>query len=121
MYRAYSSLRQRYDSLSLLYDFTHLVSGAREPDQVLDAMLTQAKDLLRAERAEFWLVTGGCRKSKRLNNWAFAATTTVDTDIRIAPTSIGSTNPTGASTPAARGTEIALYPAAHHRFCFILR
>ena len=58
IYRAYSSLRQRYDSLSLLYDFTHLVSGAREPDEVLDAMLTQAKDLLRAERAEFWLATG---------------------------------------------------------------
>jgi diguanylate cyclase (GGDEF)-like protein len=58
-YRAYSSLKQRYDSLSLLYDFTHLVSGAREPDQVLDAMLAQAKDLLRAERAEFWLATGG--------------------------------------------------------------
>ena len=57
-YRAYSSLKQRYDSLSLLYDFTHLVSGAREPDQVLDAMLAQAKDLLRAERAEFWLATG---------------------------------------------------------------
>ncbi len=63
-YRAYSSLRQRYESLSLLYDFTHLVSGAREPDAVLDAMLSQAKDLLRAERAEFWLMTGHqtCRR-----------------------------------------------------------
>jgi diguanylate cyclase (GGDEF)-like protein len=63
-YRAYSSLRQRYESLSLLYDFTHLVSGAREPDEVLDAMLSQAKDLLRAERAEFWLFTGTefCRR-----------------------------------------------------------
>lgn len=63
-YRAHSSLRQRYDSLSLLYDFTHLVSGARDPDAVLDAMLTQAKDLLRAERAEFWLSTGPetCRR-----------------------------------------------------------
>jgi diguanylate cyclase (GGDEF)-like protein len=58
MYRSYSSLRQRHESLSLLYDFTHLVSGAREPDEVLDAMLTQAKDLLRAERAEFWLSLG---------------------------------------------------------------
>jgi diguanylate cyclase (GGDEF)-like protein len=58
MYRSYSSLRQRHESLSLLYDFTHLVSGAREPDEVLDAMLTQAKDLLRAERAEFWLALG---------------------------------------------------------------
>ncbi len=63
-YRAYSSLRQRYESLSLLYDFTHLVSGVREPDAVLDAMLSQAKDLLRAERAEFWLFTGtdSCRR-----------------------------------------------------------
>ncbi|MDJ0771114.1 MAG: EAL domain-containing protein, partial [Ilumatobacter sp.] len=57
-YRSYSALRQRYESLSLLYDFTHLVSGAREPDEVLDAMLNQAKDLLRAERAEFWLQRG---------------------------------------------------------------
>jgi diguanylate cyclase (GGDEF)-like protein len=63
-YRAHSSLRQRYESLSLLYDFTHLVSGVREPDAVLDAMLSQAKDLLRAERAEFWLFTGAdsCRR-----------------------------------------------------------
>ncbi len=57
-YRSYSSLRQRYESLSLLYDFTHLVSGVRQPDEVLDAMLSQAKDLLRAERAEFWLFAG---------------------------------------------------------------
>ena len=45
----------------------------------------------------------------------------VDSDIRIAPTDIGSTNPIGASTPAASGTEIRLYPAAHHRFCVIFR
>ncbi len=64
-YRAYSTLRQRYESLSLLYDFTHLVSGAREPDAVLDAMLTQAKDLLRAERAEFWLMTTGTDACRR--------------------------------------------------------
>ena len=46
---------------------------------------------------------------------------TVDRRIRIAPTDIGSTNPIGASTPAASGTEMRLYPAAHHRFCCILR
>ncbi len=33
---------------------------------------------------------------------------TVDADMRIAPTAIGMTNPTGASTPAARGTAAML-------------
>jgi diguanylate cyclase (GGDEF)-like protein len=55
-YRSYAALSQRYDSLSLLYDFTRLVSGVQEPDAVLEAILVQAKDLLRAERAEIWLV-----------------------------------------------------------------
>ena len=54
-YRSYTALRQRFESLSLLYDFTRLVSGAQRPDAVLEAMLTQAKNLLRAERAEIWL------------------------------------------------------------------
>ena len=54
-YRSYTALRQRHESLSLLYDFTRLVSGAQRPDAVLEAMLAQAKDLLRAERAEIWL------------------------------------------------------------------
>ena len=54
-YRSYTALRQRFQSLSLLYDFTRLVSGAQRPDAVLEAMLAQAKDLLRAERAEIWL------------------------------------------------------------------
>ena len=54
-YRAYSSLHQRFESLALLYDFTRLVSGAQRPDAVLEAMLGQAKDLLRAEHAEIWV------------------------------------------------------------------
>ncbi len=54
-YRSYTALRQRFESLSLLYDFTRLVSGAQRPDAVLEAMLAQAKNLLRAERAEIWL------------------------------------------------------------------
>jgi diguanylate cyclase (GGDEF)-like protein len=54
-YRSYTALRQRYDSLSLLYDFTRLVSGAQRPDAVLESILSEAKDLLRAERAEIWL------------------------------------------------------------------
>ncbi len=54
-YRSYTALSQRFESLSTLYDFTRLVSGTKRPDSVLEAILTQAKDLLRAERAEIWL------------------------------------------------------------------
>jgi diguanylate cyclase (GGDEF)-like protein len=54
-YRSRADLEQRFESLSMLYDFTRLVSGAQRPDAVLEAMLTEAKDLLRAERAEIWL------------------------------------------------------------------
>jgi hypothetical protein len=61
------------------------------------------------------------RSSSRRSSCALCATTTVDADIRMALTDIGMLNPIGASTPAASGTEIRLYPAAHQRFCFILR
>jgi diguanylate cyclase (GGDEF)-like protein len=54
-YRSYASLTQRFDSLSQLYDFTRLVSGAQRPDVVLESILGQAKDLFRADRAEIWL------------------------------------------------------------------
>jgi diguanylate cyclase (GGDEF)-like protein len=54
-YRSYTALRQRFESLSLLYDFTRLVSGAQRPDTVLESILSEAKDLLRADRAEIWL------------------------------------------------------------------
>ncbi len=83
-YRAYSSLRQRYESLSLLYDFTHLVSGVREPDAVLDAMLTQAKDLLRAERAEFWLLTGTDSVRRYVVDDHGQSTTTLDLPAALA-------------------------------------
>src|SRR5699024_12404865 len=66
------------------------------------------------------VLAAGVRSSRR-NSWALRATTTVEADIRIAPTLIGNTNPMGANTPAASGTAAILYPAAHHRFCFIFR
>ena len=47
-------------------------------------------------------------RSRRRRSWALSATTTVEADMRIAPTLIGRTNPMGARTPAARGTEIRL-------------
>src|SRR5699024_8550311 len=67
-----------------------------------------------------WTDTSGA-SSRLRSSWAFKATTIVDSDMRIAPTLIGRTKPTGARTPAARGTDSRLYPAAHHRFCFIFR
>src|SRR5690606_36510573 len=66
------------------------------------------------------ITRSGPRSSLR-RSWALTATTIVERDMRIAPTDIGSTKPIGASTPAASGTETRLYPAAHHRFCVILR
>ena len=54
-YRSYSALTDRYASLSMLYDFTRLGSGAQTPDVVLGSILGQAKDLFRAERAVIWL------------------------------------------------------------------
>jgi hypothetical protein len=50
-----------------------------------------------------------------------AATTTVDADIRIAPTAGDSVMPREARTPAARGIATRLYPAPHARFWTIFR
>jgi hypothetical protein len=51
-YRSCAALSQRYDSLSLLYDFTRLVSGVHgNPTPFSGSNPRQAKDLLRAERA----------------------------------------------------------------------
>jgi diguanylate cyclase (GGDEF)-like protein len=54
-YRAYEALDERYSSLELLNEFTRLVGASRTVDEVLDGILTQARDQLRAERAEIWL------------------------------------------------------------------
>ena len=51
-YRAYTSLSQRYASLELLYGFTRSVGRSLQTDVVVTAMLTQTRDLLRAEVAE---------------------------------------------------------------------
>ena len=57
-YRAYTSLSQRYASLELLYGFTRTVGRSLQTDVVMTAMLTQARDLLRAEIAEITLLGG---------------------------------------------------------------
>ena len=48
-------------------------------------------------------VAGASPRSTRRSSWALRATMMVDRLIRAAPRAIGRMNPTGASTPAARG------------------
>ena len=57
-YRGYSALSRRYASLELLYDFTRLVSGSKQPEVVLANMLKETKQLLRAEAAAIITVGG---------------------------------------------------------------
>ena len=50
-YRAYTSLSQRYSRLELLYDFTRVAGRSIEVQAIVLAILGQARELLRAERA----------------------------------------------------------------------
>src|SRR3954451_2408162 len=51
-YRAYAALADRHLSLERLYRFTQAVSNSPEVDEVLGNVLTEARELLRPERAE---------------------------------------------------------------------
>jgi ubiquinone/menaquinone biosynthesis C-methylase UbiE len=66
-------------------------------------------------------VVVGHHNAARRSSCALMATTTVLADMRTAPTAGCSTMPWPASTPAASGIAKMLYPAAHQRFCTILR
>jgi diguanylate cyclase (GGDEF)-like protein len=50
-FRAYASLAERHLNLERLYRFSRAVSSAPEVDEVIDNVLTQAKNLLRCEQA----------------------------------------------------------------------
>ena len=50
--RAYSSLSQRYSSLQSLYAFTRTVNRSLQVEAVIEALLTQARELLKGESAE---------------------------------------------------------------------
>lgn len=52
--------------------------------------------------------SGATSSSNRRSSWALSATTTVEVDIRMAPTAIGKMMPHGASTPAASGSATML-------------
>jgi len=51
-YRAYAALSDRHLSLERLYRFTQAVSRSPEVDEILGNVLAEARELLRAERAE---------------------------------------------------------------------
>jgi diguanylate cyclase (GGDEF)-like protein len=55
-YRAYHLLARRYARLEALYAFTRQVSGAVQPADVLQTVLAQARQLLRAEQSDLHLV-----------------------------------------------------------------
>jgi diguanylate cyclase (GGDEF)-like protein len=57
-YRAYASLSERHLSLERLYRFSQVVGSNPEIDEVMRSVLAQARDLLRAERAELTFLPG---------------------------------------------------------------
>jgi diguanylate cyclase (GGDEF)-like protein len=56
-YREYAGLRQRHAGLELLYEFTEAVQGSGEAENIVADVLTQAREMLRAEIAELALVS----------------------------------------------------------------
>ncbi|MGH9266682.1 MAG: GAF domain-containing protein, partial [Acidimicrobiales bacterium] len=58
-YSGYNSLRQRYHSLELLYDFTRVATGSVRVEALATAILSQARALLKAEQAEIVLADLG--------------------------------------------------------------
>jgi diguanylate cyclase (GGDEF)-like protein len=57
-YRAYAGLSERHLSLERLYRFSQVVSDRPEVDQVLQTILAQATEVLRADRAEVLFLPG---------------------------------------------------------------
>ncbi len=57
-YRAYASLSERHLSLERLYRFSQVVGAHPEIEGVMRSVLVQARDLLRAERAELTFLPG---------------------------------------------------------------
>ena len=51
-YRAYGSLRQQHEGLEMLYESTRLVQQSLDVQRVVSALLSQARTMFRAERAE---------------------------------------------------------------------
>jgi diguanylate cyclase (GGDEF)-like protein len=55
-YRIYGSVRQKHESLELLYESTRLLQASPDIDGVIATLLGQAREMFRAERAEILLL-----------------------------------------------------------------
>jgi diguanylate cyclase (GGDEF)-like protein len=80
-YRAYASLREQHEWLDRLHRFSRVVGGPEQSGAVVAAaILAQARDLLRAERAELTLFTGGRARVRTVLGPAADPQTTPVTD-----------------------------------------
>jgi diguanylate cyclase (GGDEF)-like protein len=57
VFRAYASLHAHHRRLEMLYRFMSAVAGSVQLDAIAEAAVTEARELLRAARAELWLET----------------------------------------------------------------
>ena len=89
--------------------------------QLLVTDLTQVQAFSFREVFRHGCLSFALHSLARRSSWALTATTTVLSDISTAPTAGESTIPLEASTPAASGMAMTLYPEAHQRFWTIFR
>jgi diguanylate cyclase (GGDEF)-like protein len=84
--RAHASLRQRYASLQVLYDFTSKVGAALDGEQMLKTMLDEARSVLRAESAELMLFGVGGKRPVRstVSGAGGLVTTHIANDVDVA-------------------------------------
>ena len=80
-YRAYASLREQHEWLDRLHRFSRVVGGSEQSGAVVAAaILAQARDLLRAERAELTLFTAERARVRTVLGPAAGPQTTPVTD-----------------------------------------
>ncbi|HTY73130.1 MAG TPA: EAL domain-containing protein [Actinomycetes bacterium] len=101
-FRAYSLLADRHTSLERLFRFSHELNGAPATTDVLPAVLSQARQLLRAERAEVLRFASGDNPAPAL--WRFDGDSVVADSSSDALVALGLAVPYGERRQAIRLT-----------------
>jgi diguanylate cyclase (GGDEF)-like protein len=110
-YRAHSAIRRRYANLDRLYRFTHALSGAVTERDVIDAVLRESAELLRAERAALTVTVGPMvRRYYRDHDGVLHSewTEAVDVERHVLDTSrslLVAQRPRGGARPATLGAQ----------------